>query len=302
MFDEATAMCRQYRMELEEVRMEAELLRCKSLLLEQHELSVEEREAQAELKKQANERSEMKTILQQQMRQQEAQAAMEQQMEAVRAHHEEVAAARHEESVMRNRRVEAWALEEQQAQQKEEYEAQRLERAGQKRKYESELAELRPQSTEERQGQVVSSPEDQAASSFQEYRNSQVPVLSVELQAWLARHELLGVHGRDRNDWSALHHVAMDSKIDIAAAGILEELCRHQWSPQLLNAVTGAAPESEHLPKEWTALHILANCSGTQRGRLAQRILSLRADPMPLTARGATPLHRAAATGNIEVA
>jgi ankyrin repeat protein len=290
MLNEATARCRQYRTEYEDVRMELEIFRFKMELLEQKQALAEEREVHAELEKQATERFEMKAIRQQQMRQREAQAAMEQQMEAVQAHHEEAAAARHEELMMRYTSLEARAREEQQIE----------------RKQERELAEPRQQSAEKREGHAAYSAEDQEGqavfnSSRQADRDGRVPVLSDGLQAWLARHNLVGVYERDRYGWSALHHVAMDSKIEIAAAGIMEELGRHNWSPEQLDAV-GAAPESEHSPREWTALHILANGLGTQRGRLAQRLLALRADPMPLTARGATPLHMAAATGNLEVA
>jgi hypothetical protein len=284
MLNEATARCRQYRMEYEEVRMEAEIFRCKMLLLEEKQVLAEEREAHAGLEKQANQRSEMKAV----MKQREAQAAMEQQMEALRAHHEEAAAAaaHHEELMTRHRSLEARAREEQHVERKEEDEAL----------WSAENQEDHTAySAEDQEGQVVPS------SSRQADRHSRVPVLSVALQRWLARHNLAGVHERDRYGWSVLHHVAMDSKTEIAAAGILEELCRHEWSPEQLDAV-GAAPESGQLPKDWTALHILANGLGTQRGLLARRLLTLRANPMPFTARGATPLHMAAATANFEVA
>ena len=237
----------------------------------------------------------------------EAQAAMDHReaakREALLAQHEEAAAVRFEERRMRMEHLEVREREGQQAEQMEE-EAARRRRAGEKRRHEMALAEPRQQSTEERQDHAASSQEGQegqaaSSQSRQAARHRGVPL---ELQVWLARRNLAGVHDCDQHGWSALHHVARDSRTEMAAEGIFEELCQHVWSPAQLDAVTGEAPRSEHLPQGWTALHILANGPGMQRGRMAQRLLELKANPMPLTARGATPLHTAAGTGNHEVA
>jgi hypothetical protein len=127
--------------------------------------------------------------------------------------------------------------------------------------------------------------------------------LSSELLAWLKRHDLKGVHECDKHGWSALHHVAMDSKSETAVKGIFHELCNYEWSPMELDAVTGEAPRSAHLPIGWAALHLLANGKeyGRQRGQMAQRLLDMHANPMTLTARLTSPLHTAAGTGNIDV-
>ena len=321
---EAEAMRRQLTMQFVELEMHAQMVRDQRLLVEQERMLNEERQAHAEMElhdahtemelhevhvemelheAQAKiKRAELQEKLEHQMKQREAQAAMEQKMEAVRAQHEEAAAARHDELVMWHAKLEARDRERQQAEQKEE-EASRMRRAGEKRKQESASTEFGPQAAEERQGYAASSQEEchVAASHSWQAAPHGVPALSAELQAWLTRHNLAGVHECDQNGWTVLHHVARDSRTEVAAEVIFEELCKHV-SPDQLDAVTGEAPESEHLPQGWTALHLLASGRGMQRGRMAERLLELKANPMPLTARGATPLHTAAATGNHEVA
>jgi hypothetical protein len=240
---------------------------------------------------------------------QEAQAKLEQlelhaeQEVVARAQHEEVASERHEESV---RQLAAREREEQQAQQKEE-EAARMLQAGEKRKQNRVMAERRHQSAEERQGRAASSQEGReghAASSQSPpaVRRRGVPTCSDELKAWLIRHNLTGVHDCDQHGWSALHHVAWESKSEVAGEHIFEELCNHGWSPEQLDRVTGAAPCEKHLPHGWTALHLLANGRGMHRAPMVRRRLELKANPIPLTDRGATPLHTAAGTGNHDVA
>jgi len=58
-----------------------------------------------------------------------------------------------------------------------------------------------------------------------------------------------------------------------------------------------------HLPKGWTALHPLADGGDpwAQRGRMAAKLLMMKANPMLRTETGATPLHTAAGTANIDV-
>jgi len=173
------------------------------------------------------------------------------------------------------------------------------------------LAESRQQSPEERPGHAASSQKGQqgrAASSqsgqaVADHRS--VPVCSDELQQWLAQHTLEEVHGRDQYGWSALHHVAQNSRSDQAAERIFYELCTHGWSPEQLDYVTGQnVPDSMHLPKGWTALHLLANGGGDSsalRRRMAARLLMMRANPMARTETGATPLHTAAGTANADI-
>ena len=155
------------------------------------------------------------------------------------------------------------------------------------------LAESRQQSPEERPGHAASSQKGQqgrAASSQSgqaaaDHRS--VPVCSDELRQWLARHTLEEVHGRDQYGWSALHHVAQNSRSDQAAERIFYELCTRGWSPEQLDYVTGQnVPDSMHLPKGWTALHLLANGGGDSsalRRRMAARLLMMRANPMART-------------------
>jgi ankyrin repeat protein len=113
------------------------------------------------------------------------------------------------------------------------------------------------------------------------------------------------VHGRDQYGWSALHHVAQNSRSDQAAERIFDELCTHEWSPEQLDYVTGQnVPDSMHLPKGWTALHLLANGGGDSsalRRRMAARLLMMRANPTARTETGATPLHTAAGTANVDI-
>jgi ankyrin repeat protein len=129
-------------------------------------------------------------------------------------------------------------------------------------------------------------------------------VCSDELQQWLGQHTLEEVHGRDQYGWSALHHVAQNSRSDQAAERIFDELCTHGWSPEQVNVATGKEPKSMHLPKGWTALHLLANGRDpwAQRGRMAAKLLMMKANPMLSTETGATPLHTAAGTANFHVA
>jgi hypothetical protein len=263
----------------------------------------EEREASAEMKlkevRRAIEFEEVQDQLKRLMERHQEQAAIDQQLDAVRALHEEAAAAKHDEMVMRQA---AWERQEQLAQQKEEEEAARMWRVGEKRKQDIALAELRRQSADERQSHAASSQEGQeghaASSQSPPAAGHGVPTCSAELQAWLGRHELTGVYGHDRNGWSALHHVAQDSK-SVAVEGIFKELCKHPWSLDQVNAPTGQT--SEHLPQGWTALHLLANGPGLQHGQMVTRFLELKANPMLQTGRGATVLHTAAGTANHEV-
>ncbi|MFY7871008.1 MAG: hypothetical protein ACOVQL_01345, partial [Limnohabitans sp.] len=189
------------------------------------------------------------------------------------------------------------SVEKQQASQEEG--VARMQRAGEKQKGGSALAEPRHQSesTEEQRSNAASS-HGSAASGRKTGR-----CLSPALLAWLKRHDLKGVHECDKHGWSALHHVAMDSKSETAVKGIFHELCNYEWSPMELDAETGEAPRSTHLPIGWTALHLLANGReyGRQRGQMAQRLLDMHANPMTLTARLTSPLHTAAGTGNIDV-
>jgi hypothetical protein len=200
---------------------------------------------------------------------------------------------RHQDLLRRSEQL----VEEQQASQEEG--VARMQRAGEKQKGGSALAEPRHQSesTEEQRSNAASS-QGSAAS-----RRKTGRCLSSELLAWLKRHDLKGVHECDKNGWSALHHVAMDSKSETAVKGIFHELCNYEWSPMELDAETGEAPRSTHLPIGWTALHLLANGReyGRQRGQMAQRLLDMHANPMTLTARLTSPLHTAAGTGNIDV-
>ena len=123
---------------------------------------------------------------------------------------------------------------------------------------------------------------------------------------WLERHGLDTVDGVDAYGWTALHHVAFESKDDARAASMFGEMLQLSWTPEQLNLVTPTAPEFK--PIGWTALHLLANersptvalCK--KRAELAQLILDKRANPMTTNARGTTPLHTAAATSNLQVA
>jgi ankyrin repeat protein len=221
---------------------------------------------------------------------------VEQQLDAARAQHEEAAAARHNEFVeqqldaVRAQHEEAAVArvmlhaareqEDQQAQQKEEKEASRASRAGENRKRETD-------------GQAASS---QAASSQEGGHGT--PVCSVKLKGWLALHSLCAVHACDDNGWSALHHVAQDSKLS-NVMGIFEELCNYVWSPAELDAVTGEAPLESHLPQGWTALHLLANGPGNQRAEMTVRLCTMRANPEARNhPRLSTPLHMAVGTAN----
>ena len=188
--------------------------------------------------------------------------------------------------------------------------AARMQRAGKRRNEDSTRAERSPSQCSaacnrrtvrfcrERQPET----DEQVASSHEGGHGT--PVCSAELQAWLAQHKLPAVHACDDHGWSALHHVAQDFKSERRVLGIFQELCSHVWSPEQLDAVTGKAPVEMHLPEGWTALHLLANGSenGRQRGQMAQRLLEMKANPMTLTPRLATPLHTAAGTGNQDVA
>jgi hypothetical protein len=289
-------------------------LRIELLWAEQEAESSQERAAHAETKFR-----ETTAMLQREQaameEQEEAQAAtaMEQQLDAVRAQQEEAeaaahyefveqqlaraqqeeaAAARHNESVKQQRdaavgRVMLHAArerEDQQAQQKEEKEASRASRAGENRKRKTD-------------GQAASSQEASSQEVSSKEGGHGKPVRSTELQDWLTLHGLSAVHARDNNGWSALHHVAQDSKLS-NAMGIFEELCNYVWSPAELDAVTGEAPSEEHLPQGWTALHLLANCPGNQRAQMTVRLCTMRANLEVRTPRFSTPLHSAVGTAN----
>ena len=153
----------------------------------------------------------------------------------------------------------------------------------------------------------ASAPSDHPASSHHPASSQGVQrwvaVPSVDLQAWLQKHNLSGVYALDAYGWSALHHVAMDSISD-EVEGIFKELCSYHWEPEQLDAWTGEAPSELHLPSQWSALHILANRSDRwkRRGQMVKTLVAMRADPMRLSARSSTPLHMAAGTANFDVA